>query len=961
MSYQVDDGSASNHASNVVTSTVSVTPVNDAPVLNANGGSLSYTENQAATAIDGALTVSDADSATLTGATVSITTNFASGEDVLGFTNQNGITGSYNSGTGVLTLSGSSSVANYQAALRSVTYADSSDNPSGLTRTVSYQVDDGSASNHASNVVTSTVSVTPVNDAPVLNANGGSLSYTENQAATAIDGALTVSDADSATLTGATVSITTNFASGEDVLGFTNQNGITGSYNSGTGVLTLSGSSSVANYQAALRSVTYADSSDNPSGLTRTVSYQVDDGSASNHASNVVTSTVSVTPVNDPAVISGDTTGSVVEAGGLANGTPGIPVATGALTDTDVDNLANTFQTVTSPTASDSGYGNYTVDVTGHWNYTLDNTNSAVEGLSNTQTLTDTFNVHTIDGTAQVVTVTIHGTNDVPVITGTATGSVTEDVNLSGNNLSTSGALGITDVDQGQSNFTIQASTPGSNGYGTFALAADGHWTYTADDHQTAIQQLGASESITDSFTAVSSDGTASQLVTVTIHGTNDVPVIGGVSTGDVTEDTAVVSGHISTSGALSITDVDQGQSTFTAQPSAAGTYGNFTLDAAGNWTYTADDSQTAIQQLGASDSITDSFLAASSDGTASQLVTVTIHGTNDAAVISGDISGDASEAGGVANGTPGTLALGTLTDTDIDNPPNTFESDSGAGNSSYGTWSINASGHWSYAVADDNSAVQALNVGDTLSDSFTVRTIDGTTQSVTVTIHGTNDAAVISGDISGEATEAGGVANGTAGTTATGTLTDTDVDNAANTFQVVASPTAGDSGYGNYTVDASGHWSYAVADGNSVVQALNVGDTLSDTFTIQTADGTAQVVTITIDGANDAAVISGDISGDATEAGGLANGTPGTTATGALTDTDVDNAANTFQAAVDNGDSGYGSYTVDASGNWVYTVADDNSAVQALNVGDTLSDSFTVHTVDGTAQVGDHHDRRHQ
>ena len=70
-----------------------------------------------------------------------------------------------------------------------MTYSDTSDNPSGLTRTVSYQVDDGSATNHASNVVTSTVSVTPVNDAPVLNANGGSLSYTENQAATAIDGA----------------------------------------------------------------------------------------------------------------------------------------------------------------------------------------------------------------------------------------------------------------------------------------------------------------------------------------------------------------------------------------------------------------------------------------------------------------------------------------------------------------------------------------------------------------------------------------------------------------------------------------------------------------------------------------------------------------------------------------------------------------------------------------------------
>ncbi|RWF51862.1 VCBS domain-containing protein, partial [Mesorhizobium sp.] len=67
-----------------------------------------------------------------------------------------------------------------------------------------------------------------------------------------------------------------------------------------------------------------------------------------------------------------------------------------------------------------------------------------------------------------------------------------------------------------------QAATAGSNGYGTFTLAADGSWTYTADNTQAAIQQLGAGDTITDSFTAVSSDGSDSQLVTVTIHGTND-------------------------------------------------------------------------------------------------------------------------------------------------------------------------------------------------------------------------------------------------------------------------------------------------------------------------------------------------------------------------------------------------------------------------------------------------------
>ena len=41
-------------------------------------------------------------------------------------------------------------------------------------------------------------------------------------------------------------------------------------------------------------------------------------------------------------------------------------------------------------------------------------------------------------------------------------------------------------------------------------------------------------------------------------------------------------------------------------------------------------------------------------------------------------------------------------------------------------------------------------------------------------------------------------------------------------------------------------------------MQALNVGQTLTDTFTATTIDGTAQLVTITINGANDAAVISG-------------------------------------------------------------------------------------------------------
>ena len=88
---------------------------------------------------------------------------------------------------------------------------------------------------------------------------------------------------------------------------------------------------------------------------------------------------------------------------------------------------------------------------------------------------------------------------------------------------------------------------------------------------------------------------------------------------------------------------------------------------------------------------------------------------------------------------------------------------------------------------------------------------------------------------------EAGGVANAAPGTpTATGTLTDTDVDNPPNTFTAVSSPTASAGGYGTFTMTAAGVWTYTLNDANSAVQALNVGDTLTDTFTVTTVDGTA-------------------------------------------------------------------------------------------------------------------------
>ena len=64
---------------------------------------------------------------------------------------------------------------------------------------------------------------------------------------------------------------------------------------------------------------------------------------------------------------------------------------------------------------------------------------------------------------------------------------------------------------------------------------------------------------------------------TITVVGTND-PALIGPGSGHVTEDSVP-----STGGTLSITDVDDGEAAFRPQTSVAGTYGSFSLDAAGN------------------------------------------------------------------------------------------------------------------------------------------------------------------------------------------------------------------------------------------------------------------------------------------------------------------------------------------------------------------------------------------
>ncbi|MEH2075124.1 MAG: cadherin-like domain-containing protein [Nostoc sp.] len=453
ISFIVNDGTASSTA---LTRNINVTAVNDAAVATGTNAALTYTE-KATTAIDSGITVSDVDSANLVSASVSISSGFISTQDILAFTNQNGITGNYNSNTGVLTLTGSSSVANYQTALRSITYTNSSDNPSTTTRTVSFIVNDGTGNSTA---ITRNINITAVNNAPVATATNSALVYTEN-ATTLIDSGITVSDVDSPNLASATVSITSGFVSAQDTLAFTNQNGITGSYNSGTGVLTLTGSATVANYQTALQSITYINSSDNPSTTPRTVSFVVNDGTVN---STAVTRNINITAVNDAPVAVNDkiTTNK---------NTPVIISATSLLSnDTDVD-----ISDVLSITGfTQPSQGSLVNNNNGTYTYTPGQNYYGSDGF--TYTISDGHggsSTATVNLTINEITPPINGTSGADNLTGTVNGDSIS--GLLGND--TLQGLGDSDtLDGGDGNDSLDGGTGDDS-----LIGGKGNDTYIVD------------------------------------------------------------------------------------------------------------------------------------------------------------------------------------------------------------------------------------------------------------------------------------------------------------------------------------------------------------------------------------------------------------------------------------------------------------------------------------------------
>ncbi|WP_448723332.1 VCBS domain-containing protein [Pseudomonas farris] len=760
-----------------------------------------------------------------------------------------------------------------------------------VTQTYNVAIGDGA-------VQTVTITITGTNDQPTLTITDTTGAMNEgNATATLSDsGALSFADLDSTDTV--TVSQTTN-----------------GDIAWSGGVLNATVASAlVAGFSVDQNSWDYSSNQNLDflgAGETITFSYAVvatDDSGAANAASATQTVTITITGTNDAPVLSfatGNDAGAVQEDTALT--------VSGQFSSADIDHAATASWSIAG---TNTGiYGSIAVDSTGKWTYTLangtDGVASAVQSLGAGESHDEVFTVQVSDGLGgvdtQLVTVTVTGSNDAPVlsfVTGNDAGAVQEDTALS-----VSGQFSSADIDHAATaTWSIAGTNTGT--YGSIAVDSTGKWTYTlangTDGVASAVQSLAAGESHDEVFSVQVSDGLGgvdTQLVTVTVTGTNDAAVLSSANV-TLTETNA----PLTTNGTLTISDVDSA-ATFVAQPGTAGSFGQFSIGTNGAWTYVANN---AHNEFVAGTTYTDTFAVSSADGT---LTSVTVHilGTNDAAVLSADIANLTETNAAIDISTTGTLTI-----SDVDSATTFVAQSNTAG--SYGQFSIGTNGAWTY-VAD--SAHNEFAAGTTYTDTFSVSSADGTLTSVTVHILGTNDAAVLSAD-SANLTETN------APLTTNGTLTISDVDSAA-TF--VAQPgTAGS--FGQFSIGTDGAWSYVA---NSAHNEFVAGTTYTDTFAVSSADGTFTSVTVHILGTNDAAVLSADIANlTETNAPLSTNGT--------LTISDVDSAA-TFVAQPNTAGS-YGQFSIGTNGAWSY-VAD--SAHNEFVAGTTYTDSFAVSSADGT------------
>jgi VCBS repeat-containing protein len=618
----------------------------------------------------------------------------------------------------------------------------------------------------------------------------------------------------------------------------------------------------------------------------------------------VILAPTNALPVLSSAAATGNVTESLTSSATLTT--------SGSIGFTDL-NAADVHVISATPNAQSSPLGTLSVvktsDTTGtgtggliSWTYIL--SNEAVQAFTQGQTQVDRFTVTVDDQHGGVVTkqvdVTITGINTPAKIEGNNSGNVVEAGGVANGSQAAStfgnasGVLTISDVDSVAAFQTVSMPSVGYNAqYGNFTLAANGAWTYTLNNANSAVQALGsASSTLTDSITVYAVDGT-SKVISVNIAGANDAPAIGSVSAPSTLVDTSAKDTFANITGSIVAGDVDAADtlsyavvaSSGVAATGQTGTYGTLNVDAQGHYSFVVNAAAVNALTSNASESFTVQ-VSDSKGATASQVLSFNFSGANDSLIVTNTgsaLAGNVVETGNNNNGSALTgtaIASGTLSVSDADANAQQTWSLQGTPNTTYGTMAINASGQWTYTLNNNLKTTQELVAGQKVVNlTYTLRATDNlggfVDQVVTVNINGTNDAPTLT-TFSGYPPFVYENGNSvTYGASSKTSLVETLFDDLDNKAQVVYVTTddqgkvlwekTGASTYtrtGNFgvaTLDAAtGNIAYVLNDNLAETQALKANQTATDSFTISVTDGlavTTKTIGFDVKGADDFSV----------------------------------------------------------------------------------------------------------
>ncbi|MFC6672535.1 DUF5801 repeats-in-toxin domain-containing protein [Marinobacterium aestuariivivens] len=530
--------------------------------------------------------------------------------------------------------------------------------------------------------------------------------------------------------------------------------------------------------------------------------------------------------------------------------------------------------------------------------------------------------------------------------------------------------------------------------YGTLTLHSDGSYSYelTSNDDP-VIQGLGSGDSLSEVFVYSITDGvngTQSAELTINISGTNDVPTV-TVDTGnpeganDVVAESGLAQGSDAAAqsefaaGTFTLADADgleniqsisiNGTSTAIGDlvgASFAGANGTLTITGFENGVASYSYELTApAEDLAGIES--DVFTLTVTDGeSVSAPASITIE-------IADDLPNAVDDAASVAEEAASAISGNVLTNDVHGNGqpgadvPTTFVA-WGSTDASFGTFTDLGDGNYGYLLDNGNPAVQALDSGETLTETFSysITDADGDPDSatLTITITGTNDVPQINvdpgNDGANDVVNESGLAQGSDAAAdsefATGTFTLSDADGLDDLESVTINGTtvaigslvgasfAGTSGTLTITAYADGVASYQYELTSPATDGAGVE---TDVFSLSVSDGTSssEPADITIEIVDDVqnaiddsnSVEEGEasaISGNVLTNDLHGNGQPGADTPVSFGDWESTNAQ-------------YGTFTDLGDGNYSYTLNNDLAAVKALVDGETLTETFNYSMTD--------------